>query len=95
MEFGKKSSVGDAWARPMPAVTARGLLLACAGVSLPLSPPPPPQDPAVRAQPHQDWNHKHGSLWPGSLSQAVGAEASKLEPGMAGALEFSAWFTNS
>lgn len=79
----------------MPAMTARGLLLACAGVSLLVSPLSPPQDPAVRAQPHQDRNHKHGSLGPGFLSQAEGAEASKPEPVMAGALEFSAWFTNS
>lgn len=94
MGSGKNTSVGDAEAGPVPAVTARGLL-ACAGVSLPLASPSPPQDPALEAQPHQGWNHKHDSLWPCSLSQAVRAESSKLEPAIACALEFSAWFTNS
>lgn len=64
MEFGKNSSVGGARARPVPAVTARGLLLACAGISLPLSPPSPPQGPAAPAQPHQGWDHKHDSRGP-------------------------------
>lgn len=61
MEFGKNSSARGAGARPVPAITARGLLLACAAVSLP---PSPLQGPDIGAQPHQGQNHEHDGPGP-------------------------------